>query len=163
MGRPSKLNAELQAAIVADIEAGNYPEVAAGKNGVPRQTFYEWMQRGERGEIGSGGEDFEAFRTAVMRARDAGEADLVTKVRLGDSAGISFGEAKAALEILQRRFPRRWSQKVSHELNDGMAFFLECARQYFAGTKEPTYAGLIEFIAEREHEPSDDTEAVAAH
>lgn len=47
MARPTKLTEELETAICAAIEQGNYPEVAAQAQGLDRTTHYDWMLRGD--------------------------------------------------------------------------------------------------------------------
>jgi hypothetical protein len=111
MGRPSKLNDEVQDRILDLIEAGDRPEVAAGVAGVSRSTFFDWMHRGGQGE-----EPFATFRTEVTRALDVFESESRKIILEGDGQGVGFGEAKARLEVLSRRMPRQWAQQVKHHV-----------------------------------------------
>ena len=79
IGRPTKLTPEMHAAIVADVERGNFAETAAQLNGIDPRTFFGWMDRGRRGE-----EPFSQFFRAVTRARAKAEADaLLERGQLG--------------------------------------------------------------------------------
>lgn len=125
-GRPPKLTPDLQARIVQRIVTGNYPEVAAGAEGVPRATFYEWMQRGlgnhpERKRTAS----LAAFAEAVMQAIDSAEALVVARLfefeqglrRSKRTAGrlvksrITWSQAQAMQWRLARSRPERWGQR----------------------------------------------------
>ena len=144
-GRPTKLNDKVQAGIVKLIREGNFPDVAAVAEGISRRTFYDWMRRGE--DEGSGA--YAEFRTAVTRAMAEAEANLVKIVQTGDDRGESFGQAKAALEVLQRRFSKRWSVRVQHEIRDELERFLSCARRV-CSSKD--YARLLEELAREDGE-----------
>ena len=119
MPRPTKWTQKVQNAIVALIEAGDRPEVAAGVNGIPRSSFFEWMAAGRAGV-----EPYAGFRTAVERARDSAESQLRATALAGDDQGVGFGPAKAALEVLSRRWPRQWAQRIKHEIEDAERLML---------------------------------------
>lgn len=123
MGRPSKLTPELTEQIAQLVEDGDPPEVAAGVCGVGRSTYFEWDAKGKLGE-----EPFFTFRTEVARASDCFASEMRRRVLFGDGKGESFGQAKAALEVISRR-DRRWTQRVKHELDDGLKEFLACAER----------------------------------
>lgn len=103
-GRPTKLTPEIAAAIVAHVEAGNYGETAAAMEGVGRTAFYDWMDRGKRGEA-----PFADFANAVTRARAKAEADAVQEVRNG------FSDPKTGAEraqwFLERTAPDRFGRR----------------------------------------------------
>jgi hypothetical protein len=113
-GRPTKLNAELTEQIAKLVEEGDPAEVAAGVCGIGRQTFYDWMARGKHEESGA----YADFRTAIERARDLFASELRRRILNGDGQGVGFGRAKAALEVITRRDPRRWGVRVKHEIDD---------------------------------------------
>lgn len=56
LGQPTKLTPARHAAIIADIEAGNYFETACRANGIGKSTAYGWLDRGkaERERIEAG-------------------------------------------------------------------------------------------------------------
>ena len=64
IGRPTKLTPALQARIVKLVREGNYPETAAQSEGVHRDTYYSWMERGRERE-----QPFADFPDAMTRAR----------------------------------------------------------------------------------------------
>jgi hypothetical protein len=70
MGRRTLLTPELEARICADIERGAFDYVAAEANGVGRDTFREWLARGEgRDPKRPSSARFAAFAAAVREAR----------------------------------------------------------------------------------------------
>jgi hypothetical protein len=133
MARPSKWTPELQAKIIELIEAGDAPEVAAGVNGIGRSTHFEWMAANED------------YRTEVARAKDVFESGRRAIVLKGDEKGNGFGPAKAALEVLSRRFPRRWSVQVKVEMADSLNRFIDAAQRICS---PEDFAKLLEALAE---------------
>lgn len=112
-GRPSKLTPELADEIAKAIRDGVHPEVAAGAAGIDRATFFRWVAG-----------DAE-FATLVARAKDEAEVALVRTTRSGDGAGVGFGEAKAALEVLARSRPQRWAQRVNIKVEEELSVLLD--------------------------------------
>lgn len=120
-GRPTKLTPEVAAAIVASVEEGNYPEVAAEAEGVDGSTFYRWMQRGESDEDKD--QAFREFRESVTRARASAERAMVRIVRTA-----SNDNPQAAQWFLERSRPERWGRRdhvvvetrVQEELNEAL-------------------------------------------
>jgi len=137
MARPSKWSEELLSAIVKLIEAGDAPEVAAGVNNVGRSTHFDWMASNED------------YRTAVTRARDVFESRSRAVVMAGDEKGNGFGPAKAALEVLSRRFPKRWSAQVKVEMADSLNKFIDAAQRICS---PEDFAKLLEVLAEESGE-----------
>ena len=76
-GRPSLLTPETHKAIVAAIRAGAYDWIAAQANGVDRQTFLNWMRRGERERINP----YLNFRIDVLTARAQARLSAEIEVR----------------------------------------------------------------------------------
>jgi hypothetical protein len=144
MSRELKLTPELQNELVQLIEAGNYPDVAAEAVGIGRATFFRWRKFGKDGD-----ERYAAFETAITRAIAAAETGLIRDAKAGDEKGESFGPAKAALEILQRRFSRRWSAKVTHEIADMTAKVLDVVRRVCS---ESDYVRVLEELAREDGE-----------
>ena len=106
MGRPSKLTPETAAAIVAAVESGDYPEVAAECEGVPARTFYKWMARGETEGDAAEDEPYRQFRQEVTRARAKAESTMVSIVRV-DAAK----NAESARWYLERSAADRWGRR----------------------------------------------------
>lgn len=104
MGRPSKLTPETQAAIVAAVEEGNYPEVAAESEGVNGRTYYRWMQQGESDAPED--EPYRQFRQAITRARAKAERSMVGIVR-----AAAADDPRAAEWYLERSASDRWGRR----------------------------------------------------
>ena len=117
MARPSKWTEELQSKIVALVEAGDAAEVAAGVCGIGRSTHFEWMRSNE------------GYRTAIARGQDVFESNARKTVLDGDEKGNGFGPAKAALEVLSRRIPKRWAAQVKVEVADQLNKFIDAAQR----------------------------------
>jgi len=124
MPRRSKCTKKLVAEVVAKVERGVPADSAAQIAGIGLSTYYEWMEKGGRGI-----EPYAGFRKAAARARAVAEASLLERVRGGDEKGESFGQAKAALEILSRGWPKRWSTQVRMQLADELGRFLDVAKR----------------------------------
>lgn len=100
---------ELQDSIVRSIRNGNYAEVAARANGIAKNTFYQWLLRGGRGE-----EPFKALADAVADAAAAAEQWDVTNI-----ARHAQQHWQASAWRLERRNPKRWSKREELALLDG--------------------------------------------
>lgn len=103
-GRPTLLTPELQAAIVADVELGNYAETAAAAHGIDRATFYRWMQRGKDGEP-----LYRDFCDAITRARGHAEKHALKTVR--DAFSDPKTGAENARWYLERTAPARFGRR----------------------------------------------------
>jgi hypothetical protein len=106
MGRPSKLTPERHKRIVDLIEAGNYPETAAGACGVSRTAFYDWMAKGREAKSGK----YKDFADDVQRAREAAEAELVATVKLA-----ARDDWRAASWMLERTRKGKYSKPIHVE------------------------------------------------
>lgn len=106
MGRPSKLTPERHKRIVELIEAGNYPETAAGACGVNRATYYVWMAKGREAKSGR----YKDFHDDVVRAREAAEADLVAMVKLA-----AVEDWRAASWMLERTRKGKYAKPIHLE------------------------------------------------
>lgn len=143
-GRPSKLTAELSQTILADIAAGLHPEVAAQAAGIVPSTYFDWMQRGKAGEA-----PYATFRSDVARAKAEAERQLLQRALGGDGKGTSFGPAKAALEILSRTRPDRYSQQVKVQLRQDIERILDVV-QRVCGTED--FLRVVEALADDDSE-----------
>lgn len=137
VGRPSKLNKDVQDRIAGAIRAGSYIETAAALAGINKDTFYDWLRRGGRGEP-----DYKNFSDAVEKALADGEMrDLMVIDRAAQGRPAQFLYVKgpdgkdtselvkdadgnpimsmpatrpewtAAAWRLERKFPKRWGRK----------------------------------------------------
>ena len=81
-GRPTKLTPEAQAAIVHQLELGNYVETAAIVSGVSKVSLYDWLKRGEKQKSGV----FREFLNAVLKAQAFAETrdlDVIDRAAQG--------------------------------------------------------------------------------
>ncbi len=108
-GRKTKLTPEVQDTIVEYISQGNYDYIAAQAAGVCKETFYDWIARGEAGE-----EPFLQFLHSVKKAETAREAITVNKV-------LAAGDRdwRALATYLERKYPARWGRKDTTNVNLG--------------------------------------------
>lgn len=108
---PVTCNEQLTERIATLVRTGAYPVVAAATEGLDKQTFQQWMLRGQRVERGNW--RFQHFRQAILKA----EADCEVAWTLRQSSKNADASARQAAQwLLERRFPDRWvRQSVSVE------------------------------------------------
>jgi hypothetical protein len=112
MGRPTKLTDELRDAIVALIDAGNFPATAAECCGVSRSAFYDWTAKGRDGQ-----EPYADFVDAIARARAQAKVNLVKVVQTHASLPKGGAHAQWLLEKLDRdQFGPQVRIQVANEL-----------------------------------------------
>lgn len=118
MARPTLLTPEVQATIIAAIEAGNYRSTAAAAAGVHRSTMVNWERWGEEGKAPYV-EFFDALQTAEAKA----EIALVAKLASAEPGipavrGADLWQATAW--ILERRFASRWCARVKQQVTENV-------------------------------------------
>lgn len=101
-GRPTVFDEDVANNIVVMLRAGNYLNVAIAAAGVGRQTFHDWIKRGESTKLADA--PFAEFRSRVEKARAEGEARNVAVI----AKAAQDGDWRAALALLEREFPDRW-------------------------------------------------------
>jgi transposase len=105
--RKTKLTPELEEKLLKFLRAGNYVETACRCVGLHKDTFYEWMKRGTKGE-----KPFAALVEAVDRAMAESEArDLHT---IGVASQTQW---TAAAWRLERRFPEKFGRRDSTKID----------------------------------------------
>ena len=134
--RKSKLTPEVQDKILLHLRLGAYVETAAACAGIHKDTFYDWMKRGARGQ-----QPYAAFAEAVNRAIAESESrDLATVLKASSKYWV------AAAWRLERRFPERYGRfdrmkvegKVEH---DAGASLLGKLTRLIEGGAEPKKRG----------------------
>jgi hypothetical protein len=148
---PSSYTAELGAAILAEVEAGQPIELAAEANGISRGVVYGWMRDGSTGLNDTLAKFWTDYQK--VRARFAGE---LTRDVL---KGVREKRPDIGLEMLRRRFPDLWAEpakliemRVSKQSDEELTIrALEIARQLAA-------QGLLPERAEYEALPVPDAE-----
>lgn len=119
IGRPTKLTPALQARIVKLVREGNYPETAAQSEGVHRDTYYSWMERGRKGE-----KPFAEFSDAVTRARATAQRKMlahVAKAAPKDPENARWYLERTAPDLYGRRDKLVVENLVSQELDTFLA------------------------------------------
>lgn len=125
MGRPTKLTDERQETICEALEKGVSVKGACDLAGVSHQVFYNWRERGkdelERVQEGHTNckvrqeeQKFVDFLEATTRAR--AQSEKVMAEHITEAAPDDW---RAAVELLQRRFPQRWSKKTNVDVTSG--------------------------------------------
>jgi transposase len=100
MARKSKLTPEVQEKLLRYLRLGCYVETAAACAGISRDTFYDWMKRGGKGE-----KPYKQFADAVDQAMAESEArDLAVILKAAEKNWT------AAAWRLERRFPDRYGR-----------------------------------------------------
>lgn len=100
-GRPTKLTAVTQQAIVQALRAGNYLETAAAYAGVSKQSIYTWIKRGQKGEP-----KYQEFLDAIEKAQADSETRDVAII-----AKAAETQWQASAWRLERKFPERWGRR----------------------------------------------------
>ncbi len=113
MARPTVLTPELQATIVAHLEAGNYRTTACAAVGIHRHTLSNWEKAGLEGR-----EPYVSFLEAVTAAEARAEVELLAAIRGAQPGtpgvtGADLWTTKAW--ILERRFGQRWCARVKQQ------------------------------------------------
>ena len=144
----TKLTPELQEKILLHLRVGAYVETAAACAGIHKDTFYEWMKKGARGQ-----QPYVAFAQAVNKAVAESESrDLATILKAAQS------QWQAAAWRLERRFPEKYGRndrlKVDAKIeHDGASLLTKLARLIDgdAGSEEARQAteGHARMTAER--------------
>ena len=141
VGRPSTLTPEVQAKIVEAVKAGNYKHVAAAYAGVPRGTFFQWMDRGRRQKTGR----YKDFYDAITEAEAIAESNNVVTIALA-----SKNDWKASAWLLERSKRTRWGAHISvdgmRELSDDQ--LLEIIAQLNERLQEEDADGVRQQMAE---------------
>lgn len=106
-GRPTKLTPKLQREICKHLASGCYAVTACAVCGIGETTFYNWLERGAKGE-----EPYAEFVASVKEAEHLAEVRAVALVQKA-----MVDDWKAAMTWLERKFPDRWSRGERRELS----------------------------------------------
>lgn len=125
MGRPTKLTDDRRETICEALRKGVSIEGACDLAGLSHQSFYNWRERGqdelrrvENGhpncQVRQDEQPFVEFLEATTRAIAESEEQLVGNIN--DAAPEDW---RAAIALLERRFPERWSKRTNVDLTSG--------------------------------------------
>ncbi len=109
-GRPSKLTPEITKQISDLLLAGNFAETVCDFVGIHKDTFYEWMRRGERAwqvDVDGG---YVEFSDAIKKAIAQVEITTMNDVR----RGVDNWQSRAWW--LERRHPDKWGNRGKQTL-----------------------------------------------
>lgn len=95
---------------------GNYFATAMEAQGIPHTLGIRWLNAGITSEHGS---IYGDFRMTVVAAQAEAETRLVEGVQKSEE------NARGYLEILKRRFPDRWSEKVKLTVVSELEAFMD--------------------------------------
>jgi hypothetical protein len=109
VGRPTKLNREVMTKIINAIRTGCYMETAAFYAGASKQSLYEWLKKGNRGECDLCVEFLDAVNKALADA-ELTDVDNIRKHAANDW--------RASAWRLERKNPQRWGTKVAVSATD---------------------------------------------
>lgn len=110
MGRPSKLNDEVQAKICEAVAKCIPREAAANLAGIDRATFFKWMKRGNPAEPAHNIEKdarYRDFFDAVEKADSAAKAMLI-----GIIVDAAPKDWKAAMTLAERKWPKEFARRI---------------------------------------------------
>jgi hypothetical protein len=122
----------LQEKILLHLRLGAYVETAAACSGIHKDTFYEWMKKGARGQ-----KPYAAFAEAVHKAIAESESrDLATILKASTKYWV------AAAWRLERRFPEKYGRfdrmKVEGKIeHDGGTSLIAKLTKLIDGGAEP--------------------------
>lgn len=108
MGQPTKLTPKLQAAIRANVAAGNYIETACLAAGISTTTYYNWMKWGEQGK-----EPYVGFFASLKAAEAEAEAKALKCIE-----NAMMDSWQAAAWYLERTKHRKFGKTLQHEGGD---------------------------------------------
>jgi transposase-like protein len=112
-GRDPKLTKERQEAIASAIEQGASITEAARKNGIHRETFGNWMKKGQ--EQGEG--IYADFFDRLTRARGQGEASYRSALM---QIAIESDDTATLMAMLKQRYPESWGDVDRGEQQGGV-------------------------------------------
>ena len=111
-GRPTKLTKTVKAKIIEHVESGNHRTTAARAAGVSRSSFHRWLARGDEDKAAGKDSIYCDFRDAIKKGEARFEVEAVRCV-------LDASETKwqAAMTLLERRWPQRWSRGERRDLS----------------------------------------------
>ncbi len=150
MSRPTSLTPEVQAIIVEALRRGNYRRTAAQLAGICERTLYSWEERGATGEA-----PYAEFLQVLKAAESDAEDMLLSEIRNAQPGvtgpgghGADLWQAKAW--IMERRWPKRWAQRVRQAVTEELESFTDRLQKKL---DEDTYRRVLD--ASREDAPGE--------
>ena len=100
-GAPTKLTPEIIVKLAVLIEEGNFMQPALALLGIPRRSYYYWLERGEQDEA----DEKKTIYTQLLHTIKKADAACERRNVLGVQAGELGWQSKSWL--LERKFPTR--------------------------------------------------------
>lgn len=100
-GRPTRLTKLVHDAIVESIRAGAFAARAAEAAGIPRNTYFKWLQKGKAGRA-----PYARFYRDIQQAGAEAETEAIKII-----ANAMPTNWQAAAWFLERKFPKRYARK----------------------------------------------------
>lgn len=122
-GRDPKLTQERQERIAQAIESGSSISEASRKNGIHRETFRRWMNRGEEQEEGI----YAEFHGRLTRAFGEGEATYRTAIM---EIAVKTNDTATLMAMLKQRYPDEWGDVDRGEQSGGVTVNLGEADEF---------------------------------
>lgn len=122
-GRDPKLTKERQENIASAIEQGASIAEAARKNSIHRETFGNWMQKGQEQEEGI----YADFFDRLTRARGQGEGTYRQALM---QIALENDDAATLMTMLKQRYPDSWGEAQRGEQAAGVTVNVGDADEY---------------------------------
>lgn len=127
MARPSKLDNEMILLIKKSVRDGNFITTACAANGITRDCYYKWLERGKESEKDKKYDDiYYQFLYAIKKAEGQAEEDLISELRKGDLGW----QSKAWM--LERRFRSKYGKEIQvsedTQIDINLEFYVDSSR-----------------------------------
>ena len=109
----SKYNEEIVNEICESIKNGHTQKDAAALAGVTEETFYKWKR--EKLADGAPNPEYHPEFSESLRRAHKKYKDMLLKLLHG--AAATKKDARTALEILARKYPAEWGEKLKLEIS----------------------------------------------
>lgn len=147
-GPDTKLTPEVQEAICLQLRLGNFRETAAAAAGVSSRTLRNWIKAAAAGKDPV----YVRFAKAMEEAEAIGETRDVAKM-----AKAGGEDWRSIAWRLERRFPKRWGQRLNISLTEEMEKLIRVAERVL---DDDNFGKLLEaVVAERENRGTEEAEA----
>ena len=111
--RPPSISQKQIDTVLLSLRVGNFATVACANAGIPRSTYYAWLERGRRDR--DEGRAKSVYRDLLDNVEKA-EADAEARI-VANLVSMSQRSPQAALGFLAVRFRERWSPSQRLEVS----------------------------------------------
>ena len=154
-----KLNNQIIEEISKKLKIGMYAKVAARAEGISERTYYRWKTEGDellKQVLDNDGEiidrefkkltDTEKLKIQFCQSIDRSDAEAES-ILVATIVSAAQDDWKAALQILQRRFPERWASKEYFHVDGGITekpnMLKEFEDEFFGNVPESGMKNLV--------------------